>query len=274
MNYLQTMIKMKQIALSIVLFSAMTSFSFAQEPKWKMIWNDEFDKNGLPDSTKWGYDVGGNGWGNNELQFYTASELKNARVQGGVLVIEALADASLPKGYTSAKLVSKGKGSWQYGYFEIRAKLPQGRGTWPALWMLPEVNNFGTWPKSGEIDIMEHVGYDPGKVHGTVHTEAFNHMIGTQKGAQLMVPNFASEFHTYAVDWKQGQMDFYIDGKHYFYFKNTGNDYKEWPFDQPFYLILNLAVGGNWGGKEGVDPSIWPQRMEVDYVRVYNSRPQ
>jgi beta-glucanase (GH16 family) len=190
------------------------------------------------------------------------------------LVLEAHADASLAKGYTSAKLVSKGKGSWQYGYFEIRAKLPQGRGTWPAIWMLPEENRFGGWPKNGEIDIMEHVGYDAGRVHGTVHTEAFNHLLGTQKGAQLMVPNFASEFHTYAVDWKQGQMDFYIDGQHYFTFKNSGNGHQEWPFDQSFYLILNLAVGGNWGGKEGVDASIWPQRMEVDYVRVYDSRPQ
>jgi beta-glucanase (GH16 family) len=139
--------------------------------------------------------------------------------------------------------------------------------------MLPEENRFGGWPKNGEIDIMEHVGFDPGKVHGTVHTEAFNHMIGTQKAGQLMVSNFATEFHTYAVDWKEGQMDFYIDGQHYFTFKNSGNGYQEWPFDQPFYLILNLAVGGNWGGKEGVDPDIWPQRMEVDYVRVYKQNP-
>jgi beta-glucanase (GH16 family) len=190
------------------------------------------------------------------------------------LIIEAHADATQPKGYTSAKLVSKGKGAWQYGYMEVRAKLPQGRGTWPAIWMLPEENRFGGWPKNGEIDIMEHVGYDPGRVHGTVHTEAFNHMIGTQKGGQVQVSSFAEEFHTYAVDWRADRMDFYLDGKLYFTFTNTGGNYTEWPFDQSFYLILNIAVGGNWGGKEGVDAAIWPQQMAVDYVRVYDSRPQ
>ena len=259
--------------LLIGLLFSLASFSQVSKVDSNLLWSDEFDQDGLPSALKWSFEVGDHGWGNNELQFYKANDLKNARVQGGVLVLEAHADASLPKGYTSAKLVSKGNGSWQYGYFEIRAKLPQGRGTWPAIWMLPEENRFGGWPKNGEIDIMEHVGFDPGKVHGTVHTEAFNHMIGTQKAGQLMVSNFATEFHTYAVDWKQGQMDFYIDGQHYFTFKNSGNGYQEWPFDQPFYLILNLAVGGNWGGKEGVDASIWPQRMEVDYVRVYKQNP-
>jgi len=228
-------------AVSFLLIGLLfSSASFSQDAKLdsNLLWSDEFDQDGLPSALKWSFEVGDHGWGNNELQF------------------------------------SKGKGAWQYGYVEVRAKLPQGRGTWPAIWMLPEESRFGGWPKDGEIDIMEHVGYDPGKVHGTVHTEAFNHLQGTQKGGQLLVPNFASEFHTYAVDWKQGQMDFFIDGKHYFTFKNTGNGYQEWPFDQPFYLILNLAVGGNWGGKEGVDASIWPQRMEVDYVRVYKQNPQ
>jgi hypothetical protein len=259
--------------LLIGLLLSFASFSQVAKLDTNLLWSDEFDQDGLPSPLKWSFEVGDHGWGNNELQFYKANTLKNARVQGGVLLVEAHADASLPKGYSSAKLVSKGKGAWQYGYVEVRAKLPQGRGTWPAIWMLPEENRFGGWPKNGEIDIMEHVGYDPGKVHGTVHTEAFNHLRGTQKGGQLLVPDFATEFHTYAVDWKQGQMDFFIDGKHYFTFKNTGNGYQEWPFDQPFYLILNLAVGGNWGGKEGVDASIWPQRMEVDYVRVYKQNP-
>ncbi len=265
---------MKVVCLfSICLLFSFSTFSQVSKTEAKLLWSDEFEQEGLPNPAKWSLEVGDHGWGNNELQLYTSGQLKNARVQGGVLLVEAHADASQPKGYTSAKLVSKGKGAWQYGYVEVRAKLPQGRGTWPAIWMLPEVNNFGGWPKSGEIDIMEHVGYDPGTVHGTVHTEAFNHLLGTQKGGKLVVPTFASEFHTYAVDWKKDQMDFYIDGKHYFSFKNTGKGYQEWPFDQPFYLILNLAVGGNWGGKEGVDPAIWPQRMEVDYVRVYNQNP-
>ena len=265
---------MKAVSLTLLgLLFSFASFSQVSKQDSKLLWSDEFDQEGIPSDKKWSFEVGDHGWGNNELQMYTANKLTNARVQAGVLIVEAHADSSQPKGYTSAKLVSKGKGSWQYGYFEIRAKLPQGRGTWPAIWMLPEENRFGGWPKNGEIDIMEHVGFDPGTVHGTVHTEAFNHMIGTQKGGQLMVPDFASEFHTYAIDWMKEQIDFYVDGEHYFSFNNTGKDYKEWPFDQPFYLILNLAVGGNWGGKEGVDPQIWPQRMEVDYVREYQQNP-
>lgn len=239
----------------------------------KLIWSDEFSTDGLPDSKHWSYDVGDHGWGNKELQYYSKDELKNARVENGILIIEAHADSAYPKGYTSARLVTKGKAAWEYGYIEVKAKLPQGLGTWPAIWMLPEENRYGGWPKSGEIDIMEHVGYDPGKVHGTVHTEAFNHSIGTQKGGQLMVSDFQNAFHSYAIDWTKEKIDFFIDGQHYFTFENTGNDYKEWPFSQPFHLILNVAVGGNWGGAKGVDTSIWPQRMEIDFVRVYDKKP-
>jgi len=259
--------------LSLGLLLSFLSYGQQSTKKANLLWSDEFDQDGFPNPAKWTLEVGDHGWGNNELQLYTSGQLKNARVQGGVLLVEAHADASQPKGYTSAKLVTKGKGTWQYGYVEVRAKLPYGRGTWPAIWMLPEENKFGGWPKSGEIDIMEHVGYDPGAVHGTVHTEAFNHIVGTQKGEKVLVADFASDFHTYAIDWRKEQINFYVDGEHYFTFKNTGKDYKEWPFDQPFYLILNLAVGGNWGGREGVDPLIWPQRMEVDYVRVYQQNP-
>jgi beta-glucanase (GH16 family) len=166
-----------------LLFSLGLLFSlscFAQkDPKAKLIWADEFKKEGLPHPDHWSYDVGDHGWGNNELQYYSKEDPKNARVEKGHLIIEALADATHPKGYSSARLVSKGKAAWQYGYIEVKAKLPEGVGTWPALWMLPEENRHGGWPKNGEIDIMEHVGFDPGKVHGTVHTEAFNHGIGT-----------------------------------------------------------------------------------------------
>lgn len=254
------------------LFLSLSCFA-QKESKAKLVWADEFKKAGLPDSKNWSYDVGDHGWGNNELQFYSKEDVKNARVEKGVLIIEAHADTSRPKGYTSARLVTKGKAAWEYGYIEVKAKLPQGVGTWPAIWMLPEENRHGGWPKNGEIDIMEHVGFDPGKVHGTVHTEAFNHGIGTQKGAQLMVPDFNKEFHIYAIDWTAEKIDFFIDGQKYFTFDNTGKDYKEWPFDQPFHLILNIAVGGNWGGQKGVDSTIWPQRMEVDYVRVYDRKP-
>jgi beta-glucanase (GH16 family) len=265
--------KIWRVSVVLFVFSGFLGLQAQQTPV-KLLWSDEFDQPGQPNPSKWSFEVGDHGWGNNELQNYRADQLKNARVEGGVLIIEAHADATQPKGYTSAKLVSKGKGAWQYGYLEVRAKLPQGRGTWPAIWMLPEENRFGGWPKNGEIDIMEHVGYDPGRVHGTVHTEAFNHLLGTQKGGQVQVTDFAEAFHTYAVDWRADRMDFYLDGNLYFTFKNTGGNYTEWPFDQPFYLILNVALGGNWGGKEGVDPAIWPQRMDVDYVRVYDSRPQ
>lgn len=265
--------KIWRVLVVLFVFSGFLGLQAQQTPA-KLLWSDEFDQPGRPNPSKWSFEVGDHGWGNNELQNYRADQLKNARVEGGVLIIEAHADATQPKGYSSAKLVSKGKGAWQYGYVEVRAKLPHGRGTWPAIWMLPEENRFGGWPKNGEIDIMEHVGYDPGRVHGTVHTEAFNHLLGTQKGGQVQVTDFAEAFHTYAVDWRADRMDFYLDGNLYFTFKNTGGNYTEWPFDQPFYLILNVALGGNWGGKEGVDPAIWPQRMDVDYVRVYDSRPQ
>jgi beta-glucanase (GH16 family) len=257
--------------LATILWLSMiyTNETFSQ----KLIWSDEFDTDGLPNPNYWSYDVGDHGWGNNELQYYSKENQKNVRIVDGILIIEAHADSSHPKGYTSARIVTKGQAAWQYGYIEMRAKLPEGTGTWPAIWMLPEENTFGGWPRSGEIDIMEHVGFDPGRVHGTVHTEAFNHSIGTQKGAQLMVPDFQNEFHTYAIDWSKDKIDFFIDGEKYFTFENTGNGPKEWPFDQPFHLILNIAVGGNWGGTNGVDPSIWPQRMEVDYIRVYDKMP-
>jgi len=244
----------------------------AQEAR--LVWSDEFSDEGFPDPKKWTYDVGDHGWGNNELEYYSQTVLKNARIENGKLIIEAHADASYPKGYTSARLLTKGKAAWQYGYIEVKAKLPEGRGTWPAIWMLPEENTHGGWPNSGEIDIMEHVGYDPGKVHGTVHTEAFNHKIDTQQGGFRLVPDFSTEFHIYAINWTAEKIDFLIDGDIYFTFENTGNDYKEWPFDQPFHLILNIAVGGGWGGAQGVATDIWPQRMEVDYVRVYDKKPE
>ncbi|WP_339702134.1 glycoside hydrolase family 16 protein [Algoriphagus aquimarinus] len=258
------------LTLSLLIF-CLNPCSKAQEAR--LVWSDEFSIDGLPDPEKWTYDVGDHGWGNDELEYYSQNDLKNARIENGRLIIEAHADISHPKGYTSARLLTRGKAAWQYGYIEVKAKLPQGRGTWPAIWMLAEENRHGGWPKNGEIDIMEHVGYDPGKVHGTVHTEAFNHNIETQKGGFRQVSDFNTAFHTYAIDWTSEKIDFLIDGNIYFTFENTGADYKEWPFDQPFHLILNIAVGGGWGGLQGVATDIWPQRMEVDYVRVYDKKP-
>lgn len=240
-------------------------------PSRKLVWADEFDKTGLPDSTKWAYEVGGNGWGNNELEFYTNRRSENARVENGKLIIEARKEAYQGKNYTSARLLTKGKNDWAYGRIEAMAKLPKGVGTWPAVWMLGKNISTAGWPKAGEIDIMEHVGFDEGVVHGTVHTEAYNHSKKTEKGKAVTVKDVTTAFHLYAIEWTADQIDFFVDDQKYYSVQKSalGSTEAEWPFDQPFYLILNVAVGGNWGGQKGVDETIWPQRMEVDYVRVY-----
>lgn len=240
-------------------------------PARKLVWSDEFKKPGLPDSTKWAYEVGGNGWGNNERQFYTHQRPENARVEKGKLIIEARKEAYQGHEYTSARLLTRGKTTWTYGRIEARAKLPKGTGTWPAVWMLGSNIATAGWPKSGEIDIMEHVGYDEGVVHGTVHTEAYNHNKHTQKGQAVTVKDVTTDFHLYAIDWTPDRIDFFVDKQNYYSVQKAdlGPTEAQWPFDQPFYLLLNLAVGGNWGGSKGIDETIWPQRMEVDYVRVY-----
>lgn len=238
---------------------------------WQLIWQDEFDGNGMPDTTKWGYSVGGHGWGNNELQYYTKADPKNIRIENGILIIEARKESMGNNPYTSAKLISQGKGDFMYGRIEVRAKLPKGRGTWPAIWMLPTKEPLN-WPQDGEIDIMEHVGHNQGFIHGTVHTKAYNHVNGTQRGDTLFVADCSDAFHTYAIDWTPEKIDWFVDDKKYFTFPNEKKTFAEWPFDKPFYLILNIAVGGSWGGAKGIDESIWPQRMEVDWVRVYGQQ--
>lgn len=257
--------RVKYFLLILISFSVFVSYSQSR----KLIWADEFDSQGLPDSSRWGYDVGGKGWGNNELQFYTARRKENASVRNGQLVIEARKENYQSSRYSSARLVSKNKGDWKYGRIEVKAKIPKGRGIWPAIWMLPTKSTYGGWPKSGEIDIMEFVGYMPDSVFGTVHTGAFNHTIGTQKGGGMELKDLATAFHIYAIEWTKDRIDFYIDDQKYFEFRNEGSGPAAWPFDQEFHIILNVAVGGNWGGKYGVDDSIFPQTMVVDYVRVY-----
>jgi beta-glucanase (GH16 family) len=242
--------------------------------QWQLVWADEFNYAGLPDPAKWKYDVGGHGWGNKELQYYTENRKENARVEKGLLVIEARRDNWEGQEYTSARLVSKGKGDWTYGRFEARAKLPSGRGAWPAIWMLPTDWKYGGWPNSGEIDIMEQVGYEPHVVHASVHTKKYHHSISTQKTAKTNVPTATTAFNVYAVEWTPEEIRGYVNKQHYFTFKNErltnpAADYQQWPFDQPFHLLLNIAIGGTWGGAHGVDQTIWPQRLEIDYVRVY-----
>ena len=246
----------------------------ATKGKRTLVWSDEFDKNGSPDTTKWGYDLGNGcpnvcGWGNNELQYYTAHRLENARMENGCLVIEAHREKKGSSNYTSARMVSKRKGDWTYGRMEIRAKLPKGVGVWPAIWMLSTDWTYGGWPESGEIDIMESVGYLPDSVYGTVHTKRFNHVQGTQKSVGLASKTLSTEFHTYSIEWDADKIDFFFDDQKYQTFSNRREGPDAWPFDQKFHLILNVAVGGNWGGKMGVDQAIWPQKMLVDYVRVY-----
>jgi len=237
-------------------------------PKMKLVWADEFNYTGLPDSNKWNYDIGGGGWGNNELQFYTKGRSENARVENGHLIIEARKEKWENREYTSARLITKGKGDWKYGRIEVSARIPSGLGTWPAIWMLGSTTPL-KWPDDGEIDIMEHVGYDQGKVHASIHCKKYNHVIGTQKTAFTMVPDCSTQFHVYTVEWNADSVKVGIDKNEYFRFANDKTNYEAWPFDNKMHLLLNIAVGGNWGGQKGVDSTIWPRRMEIDYVRVY-----
>ncbi len=240
---------------------------------YELVWSDEFDYEGKPDPTKWGYDTGAGGWGNHELQYYTKGD--NAEVKDGLLILTARKEKRGNAEYTSTRLVSKGKGDWLYGKIVVRAKLPKGLGTWPAIWMLSTDWKYGGWPKSGEIDIMEHVGYDQNNIHYSIHTESYYHSIGTQKTSTKRWSGVSEEFHDYAIEWLPDKIIFYTDDVvTYTYqptkYKSTPT-YKEWPFDKRFHLLLNIAVGGDWGGIKGVAEDIWPQTMEVDYVRVYQS---
>ena len=231
-------------------------------------WADEFANTGAPLTSNWDYDTGGSGWGNNELQFYT-NTTNNANVAGGLLTITAKKESMGGRDYSSARMVTRNKLDALYGRFEIKAKLPFGKGTWPAIWMLPTDRFYGDWPKSGEIDIMEHVGYDQDMVHFTTHTEAYYFKINTQKSSTKKIDGVSTAFHLYRVDWTPYAIRGYFDDVKVFEFANEGTGYKAWPFDKKFHLLLNIAVGGDWGGSQGVDASIWPQKMEVDYVRYY-----
>ena len=232
-----------------------------------LVWADEFDRDGAPDPAKWKPEVGM--IRNNELQYYTENRRENARVEGGNLVLEARHEPFEKAGYTSASLTTAGKASWLYGRVEVRAKIPAGRGLWPAIWMLGNKIGEVGWPACGEIDIMENVGFDPDQIHCTVHTKAYNHVLGTQRGKSIPVATPSADFHVYAADWTEKEIVMTFDGKEVLRFPNEGSGEDAWPFDQPHYLILNVAVGGGWGGQKGVDESVFPQRMLVDYVRVY-----
>lgn len=236
---------------------------------YQLVWHDEFDTAGVtsPSTDKWWYETGDGGWGNNELQDYVSGGKYNgtriAEVSDGTLKITA----QKIDGKVRSVRMNTVEG-WTYGYFEGRLKLCKGRGTWPAFWMMPK--NFRAWPDDGEIDIMEHVGYHENFVSSSIHCKAYYHSIGTQKTHELYLATATSEFHTYACEWTPEYLKFYFDGKLHFTFNNDGRGNKDtWPFNAPFYLKLNLAWGGNWGGAEGVDETCLPTTYEIDYVRVF-----
>lgn len=277
------------INLFTLFLSAFITFSCAEKNKEKMdkiedssfvpkeyqlVWNDEFDATevaSFPDSTKWNYELGGGGWGNKEQQYYVPGCYQTdttAFIQDGVLNIRAikLEEPINSYRYISSRLTTKE--NWKYGYFEGRMKLPKGTGTWPAFWMLPI--NLQTWPLDGEIDIMEHVGSHPDSIHISIHTQKYNHAIGTQKTAILQIKNSQTEFHIYGLQWTPSEIKGFIDGIECFSYTNDGMEDKEtWPFDTPFNIKLNMAVGGGFGGLKGVDDSCFPATFQIDYVRIY-----
>ena len=236
-------------------------------PKWQLIWADEFENEGKPNPGKWVYEYGN--VRNKEAQFYTRDRLANARVKNGELIITAIKEPWQGSSYTSASISTQGHFSFTYGKVEIRAKIPAGRGVWPALWTLGANKQNSKWPACGEIDMMEYVGFDPELLHFTVHTAAYNHLLKTQKGTHLQVPKPWDAFHRYGLLWTHDRLIWFFDGQPVFSFSNSGNGVEEWPFDAPQYLLMNLAIGGSWGGARGIDETIFPAEFKIDYVRVW-----
>jgi beta-glucanase (GH16 family) len=255
---------------------------------WQLVWSDEFDGDAL-DPDKWSLRVWPPRKVNDEDQAYT-DRARNVRIEDGHLVVEAHREDYEGARYTSGRVHSQGKGDFLYGRFEVRAKLPRGQGTWPAVWMLPDdpfayattcsddedwqgSGECDAWPNSGEIDIMEHVGYQMNHVHGTVHTEAYYWLKWEQRKGRILLEDVDETFHVYAMEWSPERIDMFVDDSLYFTYVNENKGWREWPFDKPFFLIMNVAVGGAWGRAGGpIDDSVFPQRMLVDYVRVYEPR--
>lgn len=263
---------MKKIILSAVTVFQLT-LAFARADNWQLVWSDEFNYQGLPDSAKWGYEEGL--LRNHERQFYTRARLENARVENGNLVIECRKENFTPTNhppvaYTAASLVTKHTASWRYGRIEVRAKLPQGQGVWPAIWMLgTNVAGIG-WPRCGEIDIMEFVGKQPDKIYGTIHYFASGKHQSNQGSWKTLRP--FDDFHVYAIEWTPARIDFYFDQQKYHSVNiNAADQNDKNPFREPQFLLLNFALGGDWGGK--IDDTALPQKFLIDYVRVYQSAP-
>ena len=247
---------------------------------WTVTWLDEFSSadGSAPDSTKWTYDLGGNGWGNQELETYT-SRPQNVQIQKGNLVITALQESftgtdGIARNYTSTRLKTQNLFARAYGRFEARLKIPKGQGVWPAFWMLGNDITQNGWPKCGEIDIMENIGREPGINHGSLHAPS-SVTPSSDLTSTISLPagqNYSDEFHLYAVEWEPGTVRFYVDANNYATFTQSqwpaGG---QWVFDHPFFIILNVGVGGNWPGSPDATTQ-FPQQMLVDYVRVYSKQ--
>lgn len=264
------------IVLGICLLAGCTTgpASGAARPNdWILEWHDEFDKPGQPDPQIWVHEKLGPGTYNNELQAYT-DKLENSRVEDGKLIIEAHPIPGTTRGYTSARLLTRGRKHLEPGSrLEVRAKLPLVLGSWPAIWLLPTSSQGRQgWPHSGEIDVMEYVGFDPERVHSSVHSSKYNWPNGNNFTESLLLPNGSAEFHTYALEWTDQELRFFVDEQLVGVYENEGSGWEAWPFDRPFYLILNFAVGGSWGGQEGVNREGFPARFEIDWVRAYRMR--
>lgn len=269
-----------RILIFVLCVIAMTNH-IAQAQDWKLVWSDEFDYTGLPDPAKWDYEVGF--VRNAEKQYYTKARLENARVENGKLIIEGRkeqypnhkykADSNKWQerdafaSYTAASLITRNIQSWQYGRFEVKAKIPQGKGAWPAIWTLGDKRNSGLgWPRCGEIDIMEFVGKQPDTIHATAHFSINGKH--KSKGNRIKAEKPFDDFHIYAIEWFEDHIDFFYDDNKYFTFNTAdAKDGDINPFQMPHYLLINLALGGSWGGE--LDDAILPQKYMVDYVRIY-----
>ncbi|MDH3810112.1 MAG: family 16 glycosylhydrolase [Gammaproteobacteria bacterium] len=258
----------------------------SSSPAWRLTHSDEFDYAGAPRSSMWNADLWPARVVNDEDQAYTNNP-RNLRVEDGYLIIEAHKEDLDNAKYTSARIHTLGKVDLLYGRIEVRAKLPRGKGTWPAIWMLPSAPfryatkceegdtwqgsaDCDAWPNSGEIDIMEHVGYEMGHVHGTVHNEAYYWAKWEQRKGRIIVDDVDQAFHVYALEWTPERIDVFLDDTLYFTYVNEHDGWRSWPYDHPFHLILNVAVGGMWGrAGGGIDDTIFPQKMVVDYVRFF-----
>ena len=235
---------------------------------YRLVWHDEFEQDTVLNAENWTHEVWRKGFVNNELQEYVNHKTPNGQlvteVKNGRLLIHCVKENG--KIY-SGRVYAKVHEGWQYGYFEASIKLPKGRGTWPAFWMMPV--NFRSWPADGEIDIMEEVGYHPNYVSSSLHANAHVHSNGTQVTHEILCEGAENDFHTYAMLWTAQNITTYVDGRLQLSYDNRGLGRDDWPYDNPFYVIFNLAWGGNWGGSQGVDERALPATMEVEYIRVF-----